>query len=337
MTLPPDFTLRAYRASDAASVVEVINADGQQTLGLQRAVLDQFGQVRLMRYVPARSHKVVALNQQNQIIGYAYLADREQSIVYDTGGAVHPDFWGKGLGTQLVRWAEQQVAVLSPSAPSGIKLVLQANLFENEQRAGRLFGRAGYTQIREWLHLLLSLDAPPPSPTLPDGMTLHPIDLEQDWELIGPAMEEAFSDHWGSIAVPLPPAPQPEPGPVVETPADESYSNSPGFCFMVLAGSVVAGGILCNAKLVERSDTGRIGSIFVRPRYRRLGLGGALMLSAFSAFWQAGLRRIILDTDADSFTHAPKFYNQLGMRVYRREFLYEKAVRAGVEVRRLAV
>jgi mycothiol synthase len=92
---------------------------------------------------------------------------------------------------------------------------------------------------------------------------------------------------------------------------------------------------LCNAKLVERDDTGRVGSMFVRPPYRRQGIGRALMLSAFQAFWQRGVRRVILDTDTHSFTAAPRFYAHLGMRPYRWEFLYEKEVRPGKEVRRL--
>lgn len=68
---------------------------------------------------------------------------------------------------------------------------------------------------------------------------------------------------------------------------------------------MVVGGVLCNDKLVERSATGRVGSVFVRPHYRRQGLGRALMLTAFAAFWQRGVRRTILDMDAESVTHAP--------------------------------
>ena len=49
-----------------------------------------------------------------------------------------------------------------------------------------------------------------------------------------------------------------------------------------------------------------------------------------------GIRRIILEIDAESFSESRKFYSALGMRLYRREFLYEKEVRPGSEVRRLS-
>jgi hypothetical protein len=59
------------------------------------------------------------------------------------------------------------------------------------------------------------------------------------------------------------------------------------------------------------------------------------MKTAFNSFWEKGTRRVILDTDSQSFTQAPRFYTNLGMSAYRHEFLYEKEIRAGREVRRL--
>lgn len=327
------YSLRPYHPADAAQVVGMVNAEGQQVLGLRRAALDAYGQVRLMRYVPPANTKVVAVTAQGQIAGFAYVANREQGIIYELGGAVQPAHWGQGIGAQLLAWGEQRVRSLIQAAPAGVNIVLQANLFEDEQRARRLYGRAGFAQVREWTHFAIDMQAPP-VPVIPAGITLQAIDLDDDWDRLGPAMDEAFADHWGAIAASLPTPP--DFVPAEEMPEDESYSNAPGFCFMALDDDEVAGGILCNAKLVERTDTGRVGSVFVRPQYRRRGIGQALMLTAFAAFWRAGLRRIILDTDAESFTQSPRFYAHLGMQAYRREFLYEKVIRSGREVRRLA-
>ncbi|HXQ37067.1 MAG TPA: hypothetical protein VN843_23860, partial [Anaerolineales bacterium] len=57
--------------------------------------------------------------------------------------------------------------------------------------------------------------------------------------------------------------------------------------------------------------------------------------TAFDAFWKSGFRRVITDTDANSFTDSTKLYTSLGMEPYRREFTYEKEIRLGKEVRRL--
>jgi GNAT superfamily N-acetyltransferase len=336
------FILRPYELSDSGHVVEVINADARQSLGYRRALVDAVGNVRLIRHVPPFAEKVVALDGDGQVSGYAYLADREQSIIYETGGAVHPAYYNRGVGLILLGWAEDRAAEKGRAARSGVQTVLQVNAFEAETRSLRLLEAAEFTHVRDWLHFEIVLPGPPAMPDLPAGVSLDVMDLDNDWDLVGPAMDEAFADHWGTLVLPADDETVLEVEDVAnnddgedETSEDETYSNSPGFCFYARTGDMVVGGILCNAKLVEREDTGRVGSLFVRPAYRRQGLGRALMQIAFRTFWQHGLRRVILDTDAESFTAAPRFYTSLGMKVYRRERLYEKIIRPGTEARRL--
>ncbi len=239
----------------------------------------------------------------------------------------------------MLSWAESQARKISDTVPTGIKTVLQANLFELEAGAIKLFSNSGYDKVREWVHMQIELNAPFSIATLPDNLSIRVMDLDNDWDIVGPAMDEAFADHWGVIPQEVIESVQQEANDDEEgedeSPSDDSFSNAPGHCFIILDGERVAGGILCNAKLVERSDTGRVGSVFVRPEYRKRGLGQALMKTAFNAFWQNGIRRVILDTDSQSFTHAPRFYANLGMSAYRYEFVYEKEIRTGREVRRL--
>jgi len=332
--------LRAYTPSDAQSVVDVINASSMRTVGFPRAVVDAVGNVWSHRFVPFSSEKVVVINERNDVIGYAYFTSEDDHIVAETGGAVHPDYWRKGIGTALLQWAEDRAKVSSRHAPSGIKSVLQTSLFESEHDAIKLFTDHGYSPVREWVHLVLEMDEPPTVPALPPNLTLREMDLDNDWDIVGPAMDEAYADHWGAISPGSFEVVEQEKTENTETseadhPEDSSYSNAPGYCFIVLDGETVAGGILCNAKLVERTDTGRLGSMFVRPRYRRQDIARALMLASFDAFWKNGFRRVITDTDAKSFTDAPKLYKGLGMEPYRSEFTYEKEIHAGKEVRLL--
>lgn len=325
------FQLIPYNAVHASAVVRLLNVPGRS----QQAVIDGVGNVRLIRYLPPACPKVVAVNEQEEIVGFAYLTNREQYIVYEMGGGVHPAYWGMGIGRQLIHWAEAEGQLLSAQAPAGIKTVLQTNLYPDNREALRLFVANGYAKVREWLHLVIEFSTPPPWPTVPAGFHLRPMDLDNDWELVGPAMDEAFANHWGAIS--LPPNDQPAINEEASEaqPEDESYSNAPGFCFLILDQERVAGAILCNAKLVNAENSGRVGSLFVRPGYRRQGLGQILMQAAFHTFWQHGLHRVITDTDATSFSHTPRFYAKLAMSQYQREFLYEKELRPGQEIRRL--
>lgn len=341
----PAINLEPYTAAHLEAVISLVNADAAMTMGLRRAVVDGGGALRLSHFVPAASERVVATTTQGDVVGFAYFTDHERRIVFKVGGAVHPRAWGTGIGRRLVTWAEGRAATLATQAPPDVRVVLQALCFEAELRAIRLLTGRGFARMRTWLHFEMKLSTPPPPPTLRPGLTLREMDLDDDWELVGPAMDEAFADHWGALPPLITEAPPDEP-PASDEPAtpdasstvsiDSSYSNAPGACFVVMDGAEVVGGILCNTRLVERDDSGRIGSIFVRPAYRRNQIGRALMLAAFQALWERGLRRIILDTDEASFTEAPRFYQALGMRPYRREFLFEKEVRAGREIRRLS-
>lgn len=334
------YRLRPFRPSDAQAAVDTINVSAMMTVGFPRAVVDSVGNLWAYRFVPFSSEKVVAVDEKDNVVGYAYFTREDDHIVAETGISAPSDQRGREIGRILLEWAEERARESSLRAPQGIRTVLQTTLYAAENAAIRLFEDHGYTPVREWMHLVLDMDHAPVVPVLPRNLTLREVDLDNDWDIVGPAMDEAYADHWGAIpAGSFEPSQQAEAdageSDDEETPEDTSYSNSPGYCFIVVDGETVAGGILCNAKLVERTDTGRAGSLFVRPRYRRQGIARALMLAAFDAFWKNGYRRVITDTDAKSLTDAPKLYTGLGMKPYRREFTYEKEIRPGREVRLL--
>ena len=333
-SLPAKYVLRAYRRTDAANVVGVLNLKRETP----RAVVDAAGNIRLIRYVPLSSSKAVVEGSQGQIVGYAYVADKENSFVFETGGGVHPEHLDAGVGTMLVRWAEDEARRLSEQAPAGIRCVLQANVFESDSENIQLFEAEEFVKVRTWSHYEIHFGDTPPADSSEDiTIRLFDLDKDADWDLVSPVQDVAFMDHWGAYTLP----------PIEATESDEadsdeeeialdfSYSNAQGYCYIAFIGEEVAGGILCNAKLVEFQNTGRVGSIFTHPNFRRRGVGRSLMLAAFNAFYQNGMRRVILDTDAESFTDSSKFYTSLGMSIYRREFLYEKEVRAGTEIRQL--
>lgn len=329
------YTIREYQRTDALHVVAMLNANR----ATPRAVVDGTGNIRLIRYVPFSSSKAVVEDAQGQIVGYAYVADKENSFVFETGGGVHPEYKNVGVGSMLIAWAEAEARRLSERAPAGVRGVLQINLFDSDQTSIQLFEAEGFEKVRTWAHYEIQFNDAPPEPNLPEGMSIRPFDLDndEDWEVVGPVQEAAFMDHWGAYT--LPPVETTEPEQAEDndeekTVLDSSYSNAPGYCFMASVGDEVAGGILCNAKLVEFPNTGRVGSVFTHPKSRRHGVGRNLMLSAFHAFYQSGVRRVILDTDAESFTDSSRFYTSLGMSIYRREFLYEKEIRVGNEIRK---
>ena len=333
-----NYSLRIYERTDAPQVVAMLNANRE----VPRAVVDGVGNIRLIRYVPFSSIKAVVEDAQGQIVGYAYVADKENSFVFETVGGIHPEHVNAGVGSMLVAWAQEEARRLSQQAPAGVRCVLQVNIFESELETIQLFEEAGFEKVRTWAHYEINFTEAPAAPNQSNGMTIRTFDLDSDaeWDLLSPMQDAAFMDHWGAYNLPPVESPAPEQpadnDDAEEVPLDFSYSNASGYCFIASMGEEVAGGILCNAKLVEFQNTGRVGSVFTNPKFRRYGVGRNLMLSAFNAFYKSGARRIILDTDSQSFTDSARFYTSLGMKTYRHEFLYEKEIRAGKEIRILS-
>jgi len=337
MTTNQPYIIKPYTQADASRVVAMLNANRN----VPRAVVDDAGNIRLIRYVPFSSSKIVVEDSRGLIVGYAYVADKENSFVFETGGGVHPEYENAGVGSMLIEWAKSEALKLSANAPAGIKCVLQVNIFELENATIALFENTGFEKVRVWAHYEIHLKDAPAMPDTSNNVTIRLFDLDNDddWNLLSPTQDAAFMDHWGAYE--LPPVANAEPddnedNDDSEPVLDFSYSNAQGYCFIAIIGNEAAGGILCNAKLVEFPKTGRVGSVFTNPKYRRRGVGKSLMLAAFNAFYQNGMRRVILDTDAESFTDSAKFYASLGMNLYRREFLYEIEIRTGKEIRRLA-
>ena len=69
-------------------------------------------------------------------------------------------------------------------------------------------------------------------------------------------------------------------------------------------------------------------SVSRRP-WRRRGIGRALTLHALNVFYERGTRQVLTDTDGDSLTKAYRVYQKAGMKIFRREHVYEKTIRPG--------
>jgi ribosomal protein S18 acetylase RimI-like enzyme len=301
-----------------ASLAAIVNAYSLATVGTRRALVDERGELRLARYAPPNANWRLANG------GAACHVARPPHVVHEV--SVY-------AGTpELLASVEAGARAELELAPEGTRVVAQAMVLENDVPTRRLLEAAGYAVVRTWTHLEVELDAEPPAPTWPDGIFVRSFDQTREWPAVGRALDEAFTDHWGEIPAP--------PGEADDDEADDDadddpYSNSRDFCFVAWAHGEVAGVLLGNQKTVEWPDSGKVGTVIVRRPYRRSGLATALLLHAFAAFHRHGIRRVITDTDSESFTAGPVLYEGVGMREYRRELVYEKELRSGRELRRL--
>ena len=305
----------------AAALAAAVNEHSLAIVGTRRALVDEHGALRLARWVPPDAKW--SLDAEG---GAAYLTSKSPHVVHEIGVF--------GGSPKLLSWAEDEARAQLSCAPDGARVVIQTQALEADGITRRLLEKAaGYEHVRTWCHLEIELDNLPPEPAWPQGISMRPFDPEHDWPAVGAAMDEAFLDHWGALPVEGDVGDEDEDVGEEEDSDDDPYSNSRDFCFVAWSGEEVAGVLLGNERTVEWPDSGKVGSIAVRRPFRRRGLATALLLHALAAFRRHGIRRVITDTDSESFTAGPVLYVRLGMRAFRRELVLERELRPGEELR----
>jgi mycothiol synthase len=288
-------TQRATRPEDAAAVVELVHASDAAVLDdperlSERDVLDWWRRL-------VEGGNTVVETDGGVIVGYG--AVMKDGPVYAAFNFVHPDHTGCGIGSLLVGWSEEL------ARSQGVEMV-RVSVIGPNQPAVELLEARGYRYLRSSYRMLIDLDRPPPAPEWPAGFELATLRPGEELALHA-AMEDAFADHWDYHPMSF-----------------EEWSAmppDPSLSFLVWDGDEISAAEVCRQ---ERFGMGWIRALGVRPRWRRRGLGRALLLHAFGELYARGQRRIGLGVDAENTTGAVRLYERAGMRAAWQADTYER-------------
>jgi mycothiol synthase len=315
------FTRRSPTEGDAADVADLIIAYEMAAFGSSDySVEDLRDEWRRPSFVLETD--AVVITRAGQIVGYAALWDHGRHARLVGDGYVHPDYRGRRIGTALARWSEERSRELVGLAPPGTQVTLDQGTAGTDADAASLFAREGYTRVRAFWDMVVQLEEAPPTPTWPEGIVVGPFVPGEDEYAAYTTAGEAFQDHWGHVAIPF-----------EEWRASriEHAGFDPSLVFLARDGAEVAGAIRCRTRGEGVSASGWVDNLSVRRPWRGRGLGTALLLHAFGAFYRRGTRSVGLGVDAESSTGATRLYERAGMRVERRFDIYRKTLRAGRE------
>jgi len=217
-------------------------------------------------------------------------------------GWVLPDHQGRGLGSTLVGWLEDETRARgTPSlAQAPLQSITRPQVYSPAAASGR-FGA---------YRMAVELDSPPPEPVWAGGFEVSTFRSGEE-ETLRAVIEEAFAEHWGHE----------------ERDLDHWLQHTfaapwwdPSLVYLVREGDEV---VAAEVNAV-RFGGGWIGTIGTLEPWRGRGLGRALLLEAFGEFHRRGEPRVSLAVDAGSETGATQLYESIGMRAVWQADVYEK-------------
>ena len=287
--------IRGPRDDDVDAIVTVIRECGVHDCGPAGAEAaesvrsDLLGSWNRPRFQRATDAWVV--EEEDRVVGYADVHVRVSGEAV-SGGYILPAFRGRGLGSALLDRVEART-----DGAARLTVITSGH----DRSADELFESRGYERGETTWQMTIDLHEPPPEPEWPPGVTVRPIDPEQDVPTLFDVIETANRDA----------APDRRPIPYDEWVAVMFREDTdPSLYFIAERGGEPVGAVLCP----WYPDIGWIRQLGVRADQRRQGIGLALVYHAFGALYARGHRRIGLGVEDWNWTNPRRLYERAGMR-----------------------
>ncbi len=323
-----DMTFRPPTMDDLTAVVELLNICAVDQTGLPDTNRNQVLSDWTAPAFDLPASVRVVETADHQIVGYIEVWDNEPIPVSNwVWGRVHPEFEGRGIGTGLMMWAEERLQHTLARVPKDLRVSYHAGGLKTHAPTRKLLEDMDLVLHRYFWRMVIDLNETPPEPVWPSGIKMKSLADGIELRAVYRAFNDAFRDHWGHVE-------QPEEEMLAEwkhwTSTDEEFN--PALWFVAMDGEEIAGVCLCRKREWEDPDMGWINVLGVRHRWRKQGLGLAMLSFAFDKFQRMGKLRAGLGVDANSLTGATRLYEKAGMHVARETFAYEKELRAGHDI-----
>jgi mycothiol synthase len=345
ISMPEGFNLRPATLDDLEAAVEVFNACSRELIGVEnKYTVEETGLEWREPGFDLQIDTRLAIGPDGRVAAYCEVWNPDEPyVIAYCWGRVLPEFTGLGIGSYLMDWGESRAREAIQKAPPEARVALRAFSLTSDEKAVRLFTRAGLTRVRYFFRMVIGFEDPPPEPewpagisvrTLPDwvnesGETINAVGGSSKTRAAVQAIRESFQDHWG----------------YVDRPFEEEYARwvhmmendkefDPSLWFLALDGDDIAGVSYCKPKVDDDHEMGLVQTLGVRRPWRKRGLGLALLQHSFCEFYRRGLRKAGLGVDAENLTGALRLYEKAGMRSdpARQFSVYEKELRPGIDL-----
>ncbi len=329
VALKEDFIARPPTLADAEIVTAIIAAADIAETGRSEASLDETLAEWQSPDFDLANDALLVFAPDGQPVGYADVEAGAHPALPFMGVFLPPHPAAAVVGAYLMQWGEDRVRQNLPRVEPDVRVALRCGSASTYQPLKTVFETAGLNLVRHYFRMMIDLDAPPPAPVWPEGITVRAAVMGQDERAVLQVRRASFRDHWG----------------YVEEPFEEDFQRwlyrwqsdsnfDPSLWLLAMDGDTIAGIALCRPHLTGQEDVGWVSTLGVPRAYRQRGIGLALLRHAFNEFYRRGQKQVGLGVDASSLTGAVRLYEKAGMYVALQFDLYEKELRAGRDISR---
>lgn len=314
--LNPNYTVRNLTTNDAHIIAKLIT---EYNIILQMPETMSMGAIRQLWSQPyfKLSTDAWLILDDDKAIAYAQVQGMPPYDFVFYWGCEHPDYFGQGLRQNLLELAETRSEELAKLAAPDQKVGLRTYITGADTENCTVLEDNGWQLESRYLILEMSLNGDLPMPEFGANFTLKSFDPENQalMKMIYEAEHEAFAEQ------------------------DTFYTSNydiwkarmttgnfdANLWALAMDGDELAGFAICQANR-NRRDLGWVRVIGVRPRWRKQGLGLALMYQAFHNLKNAGMLDIGLQVHDVNPTGALNLYKRAGLSVIATKNYYEKDV-----------
>lgn len=237
-------------------------------------------------------------------VGFAACMHRDDRT--DCWATVHPQFRSRGLSAALLGKAEERARERRSQS-------LTAGMLAENEAARALLEQLGFREARHFYQMRIVFDRPPRLPAWPPGIQVATFRRE-DARAFHAALGEAFEEEWGFVSLPFEEWEQTRLG-------DPDTDTS--LWFVARDQSEIAAVARCDPR---KYGGGWIGALGVRKRWRKRGIGLAILQHALVEFHARGESHVGLGVDADNPTGATRLYEKAGMRILTEDIVFQRTL-----------
>ena len=155
---PPGYTVRAATLEDAGGLADLLNACTLGEAGVPWTNEDDMREDLTAPGFDLENDTGLVFDEARGLVaGLVLYPDGSPITTVLALGLVHPDAWGRGLGTFVTLLGEERAQRKVPITSHSSRITVHGSRFVQNQGAAGLFRNLGYECVRTWWRMLVEL------------------------------------------------------------------------------------------------------------------------------------------------------------------------------------